>query len=101
MTSSVAGLVVVTVAAAPAAEDRDLAEEVAGPKRRQLDGVALLDHEERVAGSALAGDRDAFGDTREFEPVAKGLELLVARAGEQGAAAQLVGLDGHGRNLDD
>jgi hypothetical protein len=32
---------------------------------------------------------------------AQGLELLVAQAGEQGAAAQLVGLDAHRWNLDD
>jgi len=61
--------------AAPAvAEDRDLAEEVAGAERSDLlavrrdDSASLDEDEKRVAGRALADNAGAFADVLRVEP---------------------------------
>ena len=88
----------------PVAEDRELAEEVAGAERPHLDAVdrdgraAVAEHEELVARRTLAREPDAGTDVLKLEPRRDRRPLLGLECVEERDPAEVVhGREGHRR----
>jgi hypothetical protein len=82
-------------------EDRHLSEEVFRAEGCDLrparadDRLALREHEEGVAGSALAGQLNSFAGHPGVEPGGELFEIAFTQRAEERNRAEIGGVDGH------